>query len=443
MSRRWSQRGRVPPQTAPVTLQIDRLSHEGRGVGRVDGKTVFVEGALPGERVVARHTRRRGQFDEAKVEEIITASPDRVVPRCAHAAVCGGCSLQHLSSDAQLAHKERVLLELLEHQAQCAPARLLPALRGPLWGYRRKARLGVKQVTRKGGVLIGFHEKASTLIADIARCEVLDPAVGLRLTELRTLVEQLSIPNQIPQLEVAIGEGVRAVVVRHLQAFTPADLELLQRFERISGLTIYLQPKGPDTIRTLAGDAGPLHYRVGQTLIEFLPNDFAQVNAEINERMVERVLAELDPNATETVLDLFCGLGNFSLELARRAEMVVGLDAEGGLITRAQANAAANGIVNAQFLLADLFTPAGVARIPATRYEKVLLDPPRSGAELVVKTLDLRAAQRLVYVSCNPVTLARDTADLLRQGFTLAAAGVMDMFPHTAHVESLAVFTRR
>ncbi len=426
---------------APYTLTIDNLSHEGRGVGRHNGKTVFVRGALPGEHVVAQTLKRRGSFDEAVALEILTASPQRIVPRCAHAEVCGGCSLQHLSTEDQIAHKESVLFELLRHQAGVEPLSRLPVLRGPTWGYRRKARLGVKYVEKKGGALVGFREKAAPYVADIETCGVLLPEVGEHLLALRDLINGLSNPNRIPQIEVAAGDDDVALVVRHLELLNEADLERLAEFQRDSGLGIFLQPGAEDSVHALNDATPALSYRIGDISIAFAPTDFTQVNGAMNLNMIATVIDAMQPGTDDRVLDLYAGLGNFSLPLAQHAQHVHGIEGRDDLVTRARDNAAANGITNASFAVANLADPAAVDRIDLGTTTMMLLDPPRTGADVIVERLKLDTLKRIVYVSCNPVTLARDTKAIVEQhGFTLAAAGIMDMFPHTSHVESIAIF---
>ncbi|MGR9089281.1 MAG: 23S rRNA (uracil(1939)-C(5))-methyltransferase RlmD [Gammaproteobacteria bacterium] len=426
---------------APYTLTIDNLSHEGRGVGRHNGKTVFVRGALPGEEVVAQTLRRRGSFDEAVALEILTASPQRIEPPCPHADVCGGCSLQHLSTEDQVVHKESVLFELLRHQAGIEPVNRLPALRGPTWGYRRKARLGVKYVEKKGGALVGFREKAAPYIADIAACGVLIPAVGEHLLALRGLINGLSNPHRIPQIEVAAGDDDVALVLRHLEPLNDADLARLTDFQTDTGLGIFLQPGGEDSVHALNDATPALSYRIGDIGIAFAPTDFTQVNGAMNLNMIATVIDALQPGTDDRVLDLYAGLGNFSLPLARHAQHVHGIEGSDDLVARARDNAAANGITNTSFAVADLADPEAVERIDLSKTTMMLLDPPRTGADVIVERLKLDGLKRIVYVSCNPVTLARDTKAIVeRHGFTLAAAGIMDMFPHTSHVESIAIF---
>jgi 23S rRNA (uracil1939-C5)-methyltransferase len=428
----------------PYPIDIENLSHEGRGVGRVNGKTVFVSGALPTEKVRARTVRRRPSFDEAVVVEVLEASPNRVEPKCPHTDVCGGCSLQHLVADRQIEHKESVLFELLDHHAGISPRDRLPALRGPEWGYRRKARLGVKYVPKKGGALVGFREKAAPYIADMEVCEVLHPAVGGRLMDLRCLVNGLSIPDRIPQIEVAAGDETVALVFRHLAPLDDADLALMADFQRRTEIGIYLQPGAEHTIHPLDRETSFLSYRINGLRIEFAAADFTQVNGAINRSMVDLVTNQLAVAPHDHLADLFCGLGNFSLPLARHAGIVLGVDGSMDMIRRARENARLNAIENCTFSCADLADENDVATIDINGFNKLLLDPPRTGADVLLKGLDLGALHRVVYVSCNPLTLARDAKTVVeRYGFELVRAGVMDMFPHTAHVESIAVFEKR
>lgn len=432
------------PRAAPITLEIGNLSHEGRGVARnANGKTVFVHGALPGERVQARVTRQHARFDDADTEAVELAHAERVVPRCAHFGVCGGCSLQHASEAMQLGHKQAVLLELLQHQGGIVPREVAPPIQGPQWGYRRKARLGLKLVPKKGGVIIGFRERAKPYVADCSSCDVLDPRVGRLLPALRALVQATTIPDRIPQLEVTIGDEVVALVLRHLAPLADSDRAALRAFAAEHGLRMYLQSGGYDTVVDLDGAAPLLDYAVDGLTIGFAPTDFTQVNAEINQRMVARALDHLALAPGDRVLDLFCGVGNFTLPIARRAAAVHGVEGENGLVQRARDNARRNGIANADFACANLDDAASIGALARFGANKLLIDPPRAGAATVIEHLDLAAVERLVYVSCNPVTFARDAAELVRRyGYRLANAGILDMFPHTAHVEAIALFTR-
>ncbi len=438
-----ARRRRIPAE--PVEVRIDSLSHDGRGVARIDGKVVFVEGALPGERVMFRYTGRRRSNDEGCVTEVIEASPERVTPRCEWFERCGGCSLQHLDPDAQIAAKQRTLMEQLQRIGGLEPPDILPPLTGPRWGYRHKARLGVRFVKAKGRVLVGFREKRSGYIVDMARCEVLHPVIGGRIQEIAEWIHSLQGCRRIPQIEVAVGDEVAALVIRHLDSLSEEDRVRLQAFGEQSGLHIYLQPEGPDSVSLLWPDRSRLAYRLPEFELEFqfLPTDFTQVNSELNRAMVKRAVSLLDPRPDERVLDLFCGIGNFSLPLARLAGEVTGVEGDIGLVRRARENAARNGLENVSFHAADLTEEMSATPWGRKGFDKILLDPPRSGALEILPWLRGLGATRIVYVSCNPATLARDAGELVkRHGYRLVSAGVMDMFPHTAHVESIALFER-
>jgi 23S rRNA (uracil1939-C5)-methyltransferase len=422
------------------------LSHDGRGIARVEGKAVFIDGALPGERVTMRIVKRRRQMDEAVLGSIVAPSPDRVAPRCAHFGVCGGCTLQHLAASAQIAAKQAQLLEDLARIGRVTPERVFAPLRGPDWGYRRRARLGVKYVAKKGRVLAGFREREKPYLADIRRCEVLVPALRALPESLAALVETLGIREQVPQVEVAVGDDATALVFRVMQPPAAPDLEKLGEFGRRHELSIYLQPGGIDSIRPLVPDTPPLRYTIepAGVVIEFGPADFVQVNSGINAAMVAAAIEELQPAPGDRVLDLFCGLGNFTLPLARLSELAVGVEGEEGLIAKARGNAVLNGIGNARFFTQNLFDPAEFGPWADGAYDRVLLDPPRAGALEVVSRMASWRPRRVVYISCHPGSLARDAGILVEnQGFRLVGAGVMDMFPHTTHVESIAVFERR
>jgi 23S rRNA (uracil1939-C5)-methyltransferase len=435
-------RARVLP--APEEAQVEGLTHEGEGVVH-GGKTAFVAGALPGERIRFRRTRRHRQHDDAELLEVLEASPARVVPRCPHFGVCGGCVLQHFSPAAQLAAKDSELRAALARVAGAAPARWLAPLAGPHWGYRRRARLGAKFVRKKGTVVVGFRERAAPLIAQLSSCGVLAPPAGELIAPLAALLTRLSIRERVPQIEVAGAANGTAFVLRVLAPPSAEDEARLAAFAAEHGVRLYLQPGGLDSVRLLAGADEPLHYRLtGFDLeMQFAPTDFVQVNGVVNEALVQRAveLLELTPHAR--VLDLFCGLGNFSLPLARHAAQVTGVEGDAALVARARGNARHNGLTNAEFHVADL-AAAPAASLPWLRddYTHVLLDPPRTGAREVLPALARIAPQRLLYISCHPGTLARDLGVLVHEhGFTLLAAGVIDMFPHTAHVESLALLS--
>ena len=427
----------------PVRVTVEALSHDGRGVAHVEGKTVFIDGALPGEEISFLYTGRSRRYDEGRVCEVFSPSEHRVEPRCAHFGVCGGCSLQHMAPSQQILAKQQTLLDNLERIGQVRPDSVLPPLTGPHWHYRYKARLGVRYVRKKGRVLVGFREKRRSYIADLARCEVLVEAVGSRLPELAQLIEGMEARERLPQIEVAAGDEAVALVFRHLDPLSEADRQRLQDYARRSGLHVWLQPGGPATAAPLWPAASSLSYCLPSFDLElrFLPTDFTQVNPAINRAMVDQALALLDLNGEERVLDLFCGLGNFTLPLAREAGRVTGVEGDAGLVQRARDNAAANGIDNADFAVADLSQdPAGQAWL-AGPFDRVLVDPPRSGAQEMMPHLAALRPGRIVYVSCHPGSLARDAGLLVNDhGYRLLTAGVMDMFPHTAHVESMALF---
>ena len=426
-------------------VDIIDLSHDGRGVARIDGKTVFVAGALPGERVRLGRVQRHRNYDEAKAEEILVRSPQRIEPRCAHFGHCSGCSLQHLPPEAQIAAKQHVLVENFERIGKVAPDRWLEPLTGDPWGYRRKGRLSVKWVAKKDKALVGFREDNPRFVADLARCHTLLPQVGERLADLGVLVGSLDARAEIAQIEIAAGDDTVALTFRNLRPLSDGDRAALVAFGQHHGLAILLQPGGPDSVVPLWPEPVPLSFRIPayDLDIAFRPLDFIQVNAGMNQRMIARALELLDLRADDRVLDLFCGLGNFTLPIARVAGEVVGVEGEAALVARSRENAVRNGIANAQFHAADLAADQRGTAWAQARYDKLLLDPPRSGAAAVLEYLPRKGTDRVVYVSCHPGSLARDAGTLVTQhGFCLVAAGVMDMFPHTAHVESIALFER-
>jgi 23S rRNA (uracil1939-C5)-methyltransferase len=430
------------PQEIQEADVVD-LAHDGRGVARAAGKAVFIEGALPGERVRYRVFKRRRQFDEAGLIEVLVASPDRVAPRCAHFGVCGGCSLQHLAPAAQLKAKERQLLENLERIGGVRPQRVLAPLRGLDYAYRRRARLGVKYVHKKGRVLCGFREREKPYLADMRRCEILLERFATLPEDLAALVDTLSLREKLPQVEVAAGDDAAALIFRVMEPPNTDDVLKLERFGARHAVQIYLQSGGLETIRPLSQSAPPLTYRIdgGRVTLEFGPADFMQINREINIAMVAAAMELLQPDSNDSVLDLFCGLGNFTLPLSRRAARVVGVEGDAALVAKAAANAGRNGIANAEFFVDNLFEPAQLGRWSATAYDLVLLDPPRAGALAILERMTQWRPRRVVYISCHPGSLARDAGILVRaHGFELIGAGVMDMFPHTTHVESIAVF---
>jgi 23S rRNA (uracil1939-C5)-methyltransferase len=429
----------------PVIGRVDALNHDGWGVVRA-GKTVFVAGALPGETVEYLVRRSERSHDEAQLLRVIEPAADRVAPRCAHFGVCGGCSLQHLAPESQLRMKDEMLRETLRRIGKIEPVQWLEPLSGEPWGYRRRARLGARYVNAKGRSMVGFREKMSSFVADIERCEVLVPHVGGMIAALSKLVTALSIPTRIPQIEVAAGDGTTVLVMRVLSPLNAADRELLRSFESEHGVRWLLQSGRPDQLETLQGATPTLSYELPAygLKLAFEPADFIQVNGDMNRRLIDRVLELLQLDDQSEVLDLFCGLGNFTLPLATRVRRVVGIEGDAGLIARARANATANGLANAAFHVGNLAGEDAVQRCLALaqggRYSHVLVDPPRTGAADVLSALAALHPRRLVYVSCHPGTLARDLGILVAEhGFSLQAAGIVDMFPHTSHVESVAV----
>jgi 23S rRNA (uracil1939-C5)-methyltransferase len=428
-------------------LTVESLDQEGRGVARRDGKAIFIEGALPGETVTYSPYRRKPAYEVATLGQVLKPSTQRVEPRCRYFGTCGGCSLQHLDARAQVAVKQRVLEDSLWHIGRVEPDEILPAIHGPAWGYRHRARLAVRHVPKKGGALVGFHEKRSSYVADMASCEVLPERMSRLVRPLRDLVNVLSIRSRLPQIEVAVGEEADILVLRVLELLLPPDLELLRRFAREHGVRLYLQPGGPETARPMSPeDEADLYYALPEfdLKIGFAPTEFTQVNHAVNQVLVRRALALLDPRAGERVADMFCGIGNFALAIARRDATVVGVEGSTELVRRAARNAELNALsAAASFVEMDLYRLDAVRLAQLGRFDRMLLDPPRDGAVELVKSLPDDGPRRLVYVSCNPGTLARDAAVLTQaRGYRLSAAGVVNMFPHTSHVESIAVFDR-
>jgi 23S rRNA (uracil1939-C5)-methyltransferase len=425
--------------------RVADLAHDGRGIARVEGKAVFIAGALPGERVRFRVVRARRQLDEAQLLEVLEPSADRVTPRCAHFGVCGGCTLQHLAPAAQLEAKQQQLLESLARIGQVQPRQVLAPLAGPAFGYRRRARLGLRFVHKKGRVLAGFRERDKPYVADIKRCETLIERFSNLPAALAQLVQSLSLAERLPQVELAAGDDAAALVFRVLEEPTASDRAALERFGVEAGVSVYLQPAGPASVVPLTPAPPPLRHAVdgGHIVLEFGPLDFVQVNREVNAAMVTRALEILGPKPADRVLDLFCGLGNFTLPIARRAGRVIGVEGDAALIARARANALRNGLANVEFAAADLFQPGKLGPWDEERYDLVLLDPPRAGALSIMERMTQWAPERVVYISCHPGSLARDAGQLVgSKQYELIGAGVMDMFPQTAHVESIAVFER-
>ena len=435
-------------QNNPATLEttITKLSHDGRGIAQIKGKTTFIENALPGETVTFQLTRRHNKYDEGKAVEIIQPSPDRVEPKCRHFMVCGGCALQHMSHERQRQLKQEGLLEQLQHFGGVQPQTVLPPLIGNAWGYRRKARLGVKYVAKKQTVLVGFREKNGRYLAELNRCEVLHPSVGAIIEDLKSLISQLDAYQTLPQIEVAVSDESTALVFRHMEPLSETDQNKLIAFAQQKNIIVYLQPGKPETVHLLwPPQADPLlYYQLPEhTLtLAFHPTDFTQINTDINRQMVTRAVELLALKPTDRVLDLFCGLGNFTLALARHCAAVIGVEGATEMVRRAEKNAEINKLTNVQFYAADLAAETIHAPWMQLAFDKILLDPPRSGALAIIKQFPKLHPRRILYISCNPATLARDTAELVNQGYQLLQAGIMDMFPHTHHVETIAVFAK-
>ena len=435
---------------------IESLDHEGLGVAHVDGKVAFIEGGVTGERVRFAKRKSRGKFDVGFVTEVLTPSALRCQPRCGYFGLCGGCAMQHVDVFAQVAAKQRVLEDNLERLGKVRPGRILPPIVGPAWGYRNRARLSVHYVAKKGGVLVGFHERRSSFVADTMSCEVLPPHVAQLIPDLREMFTAMRLRDRIPQLELAVGDDVTVLVVRNLEALPEEDAARLRAFADRHGIQFWLQPAGPDTARPFHPlDAPPLDYSLPEfgVRLRFGPTEFTQVNAAVNRVLVKRAVDLLDPHPGERVGDLFCGLGNFSLPLAARGAEVIGMEGSASLVRRATENAALNGLDHlARFVAWDLYADATGALEALGPVDKLLIDPPRDGAMEICKELPGEEGRkggrpegpaRIVYVSCSPSTLARDAGVLVNvKGYRLASAGVVNMFPHTGHVESVALFDR-
>lgn len=425
-------------------VEIKSLSHEGRGIASVDGKTIFIDGALPGEKVRYQMIKKHSRFDEAKLEQVILPSEHRQEPMCPHFSICGGCSLQQMSSEFQLQHKQSLLLEQLAHFGQVSPEKILSPVTGPSWNYRHKARLGVKWIEKKQCMVVGFREKKSNKIAHLSECPILAKPMDLMLEPLKNLIQQLTIAKKIPQIEVAIGENQIALVFRHLEPLTDMDEALLRAFSDQYSISVFLQPAGYDSVYLFHPHTGEqqIYYHLKDEKIDFYfdPIQFSQVNPTINEQMIALALEKLELQHQDTALDLFCGFGNFTLPMAKRCHSVCGVEGSESAIIQAQKNAQLNQINTVNFHVCDLSKPFNHENWAKQRYDKVLLDPPRSGAEAVIPWLLEHKPKRIVYISCNPATLARDLGLLMKdKTFKLTEAGILDMFPHTQHVESIAV----
>jgi 23S rRNA (uracil1939-C5)-methyltransferase len=408
---------------------------------RPDGKVVFVRGALPGERARIGVLQRKRRQDLARALEILSVGPGRREPRCPHFGTCGGCVTQHADLATQVAAKEDWLLQSLARIGKVQAQRVFAPLTGAEWGYRHRARLSVRRVPKKGGVLVGFRERRSSYVADLRECQVLPPHASALIVPLKELVESLSVRTRLPQIEIAVGDNATALVLRHLEPLTDDDRARLATFADAHDVHLWLQPGGPETAQPFQPADSRLYYDLPafDVRLYFRPTDFTQVNHAVNHALVARAIELLGPRPGERIADLFCGLGNFSLPIARRGAEVIGFEGSAELVARARENAAANALV-AQFERMDLLAPN---LAPYGRFDKLLLDPPRQGAIEVVKSLTAPLPRRLVYVSCDPATLARDAGVLVHtKGYRLAAAGIVNMFPHTAHVESITLFER-
>ncbi len=430
-----------------ATADIHSLSHDGRGIAVVNHKTVFVEGALPEEKVTYTVTQKRSHYQNAIVQEIIHPSSERVVPPCQHFGVCGGCNLQHMKMEKQLQFKQETLLDQLKRFGNVEPENVLPPLQANSLGYRRKARLGVKFVIKKNKLLVGFREKSSRYLADLDRCLVLHPRIGLHLKELSELIASLEQYQHIPQVEVAIGDEEVALVFRHLEKLSDDDKKKLIQFGEHHHIHIYLQPNSPDKVNKIwpCDEMDRLRYTLPLYQLEYLfhPLDFTQINLEMNRLMVQQAISLLDLQSDDHVLDLFCGIGNFTLPIAQRVKQVTGIEGSAEMIARSQQNALHNGIHNVTFRVANLMESLVDMSWIACRYQKILLDPPRAGAKEILPYFARFDAEKIVYVSCHPSTLARDVGELVHHyGYQLKTVGMMNMFPHTAHIEAIALLTK-
>jgi len=438
-------RGRKKLSDLPFELDIIALDSKGMGLAEYEQKTLKVYDALPGEKVVARYLFGRSQRGKAETLEVLQPVADRVRPGCPHFGYCGACSLQHLSMDAQVVRKEGILLQFLKDTGNLEPASVYSPLCGPEWNYRRKARLSVRDVAAKQRVLVGFRERNSRYVADMDECHILRKDIADALPKLARLIETLDCRSSIPQIEVASGDEQHALIIRHLDELSAVDEESLRLFARETGLGVYLQPGGPDSIRLLGPQDLQLEYAIEvlDLRFRFEPLDFIQVNGELNQQMVARALELLEPQAGDNILDLFCGLGNFTLPLAKTAASVMGVEGSEAMVERGRSNAKLNALDNVEFHSADLYRPCDETPWPGTNYNKILLDPPRSGARELLPWIAASKVSRVVYISCNPETLAADADVLVNQyGFSLGGAGIINMFPHTPHSEAIALFER-
>jgi len=429
-------------------VTIESLDQEGRGIARFDGKVIFIEGALTGEIVSYNSYRKKPTFELAHVAQIFKSSAMRVQPKCVHFGVCGGCSMQHLEASAQVAVKQRILEDSLWHIGKVKAETIMRPIYGQIWGYRERARLSVRHVIKKGKTLVGFHEKRSSFVADMQSCEILAPKIARLIPSLSELIDNLSIRDRLPQIEVAVGESVDVLVLRVLEKPSISDEVSLRDFADRHQIQFWLQPSGSDSAAPFHPlDTPQLSYSLPEFTISmpFSPTDFTQVNSAINRVMVSRAMRLLDPQPEDRIADFFCGLGNFTLPIAQCGAQVLGIEGSDALVERAKQNAAKNGLAgNAKFVAMNLFAINEESYLKLGKFDKLLIDPPRDGAIELVKSLGGESVPRcIVYVSCNPATLARDAQVLVQvQGYTLKSAGVMNMFPHTSHVESIALFVK-
>lgn len=431
---------------APIAA-VESLDHDGQGVARVDGKAIFIEGALPGERVEYSSYRKKASFEKARATRILKASSLRVTPRCPNYEACGGCSMQHLDSNAQASVKQRVLEDALWHLGRLKPEVMYPPITGPAWGYRYRARLSVRHVAKKGGVLVGFRERSSSYVVDMSQCEVLPPHASALIMPLRVLIGKMSGPDKMPQIEVAIGDVQTALVMRNLADLTENDQALVRAFADEHKVTIYLQPKGPDTVHLFHPlDAESLYYTLPEfgLKMQFRPIDFTQVNHGINRMLLRRAMYLLNPQPGQRIADMFCGLGNFTLPIARSGATVVGVEGANNLVERARQNAELNGLAErTEFGISNLFEATEESLAALGHFDSMLIDPPRDGAAELCNAFGADAPKRIVYVSCSAATLARDAAILVHEkGYVLKGAGIANMFPQTSHVESIALFEK-
>src|SRR3989338_597361 len=439
-----SKRTRKKMPSGEFAAVIESLNHEGRGVTHLQGKATFLFNALPAESVLFRYTHCHRQLDEGITTQIINASPDRVTQRCQHFGVCGGCALQQLSPEKQRAHKQKILLEHLKHQAQCEPVLIEDPLHTDPWGYRRRARLSARFVTKKNKVLLGFRERESHFVTDVQQCETLHPAMGLKISTLGALLSTLSIRSEIPQIEIAIGDTEKAMVVRHMVAIPNEDQEKLVEFATENQWQLYFQPGDQTSIHAIfPSTPAELFYDLPAQSIRmyFKPLQFTKINADVNRLMITRAIDWLQLQKEDRVLDLFCGIGNFSLPIARFVSHVIGIEGSLSSIVQAKENALRNQINHADFDTHDLTKPLPQTLWASSRFDKILLDPPRAGAAEIIESMHHWKPRRIVYISCNPITLARDAKTLLQLGYTIEKTCIVDMFPHTDHIEAMALFT--